>query len=76
MGKVILWILALIPVVLSLGGMVFAGIMVSGLATGSFDDNPMLKSFTYISLMVISGLICGFLYASYKIFSYIRNNSF
>lgn len=76
MGKVILYILGLIPVVLSLGGMVFAGYLVTGLATGSFDDNSMVKSFTYISLMVISALICAFLYAAYKIFSYIRNNNF
>lgn len=72
--KIILSVLGLIPIALSIGGIAFIVQLIIPLTTGSFDGNPSVKAFSYIAIAFVAVIIASFLYSSYKIFAYIRNN--
>ena len=73
-NKLVLAILGIIPLLLSLGGMAFAGILLFQTMGGQFDDNPTLKAANYAIIAVIAFIIVGFLWAGYKIMAYMRNH--
>lgn len=72
-NKVVLSILGIIPLLLSLVGMAFAGALLFQTLTGQFDDNPTLKAANFAVIGLIVFIVMGFLWAGYKIISYIRN---
>lgn len=73
-NKIVLAILGIVPLVLSLGGMAFAGVLMFQTMSGQFDDNPTLKAANYAIVAVIGFIIVGFLWAGYKILAYMRNH--
>lgn len=72
--KIILSILGLIPIALSIGGIAFIVSLLLTMNGGVMDVNPSLKAMTYIAIMFVALIVCAFLWAAYKIFSYMRNN--
>lgn len=72
--KIVLSILGLIPIALSIGGIAFIVSLLLTMNGGVMDANPSLKAMTYIAIMFVVCIIGAFLWASYKIFSYMRNH--
>lgn len=70
--KVILSILGMIPIALSIGGIAFIVNLMLTMSGETVD--PTLKAMTYIAVMFIVVIVGGFLWAAYKIFSYMRNH--
>lgn len=72
--KVVLSILGLIPIALSIGGIAFIVNLMIPISGGAMDDNPSLKAMTYMAIMFVVIIVGSFLWAAYKIFSYMRNH--
>lgn len=72
--KVVLSILGMIPIALSIGGIAFIVNLMLTMGNSAVDANPSLKAMSYIAIMFVVVIIGSFLWASYKIFSYMRNH--
>lgn len=73
-NKIVLAILGVTPLILSLGGMAFSGVLLFQTMTGSFDDNPTIKAANYAVIAIVALIAVSFLWAGYKILAYARNN--